>query len=293
MSYLTRRSFFQKTAGTLAAGAALTMVPKLSAQSENLETVVLGKTGIKVSYLALGTGTNGGRFHSNQIRMGLKPFVTMAQHAYDSGIFFFETADMYGTQRYIHDAIKNIPREKLVLMTKIWVQPNSWMKILSVEQFLKMSMREFGTDYIDIVLIHCMTSKNWLEETKEWRDGFSEAKEKGTIRAHGVSCHSLQALEAAADSEWVDVLLSRINPKGAHMDDTPEKVLPVLERAKKRGAGVIGMKIYAQGDFDQAERKASLEFVCKNQNVDAITIGFESPEQITETIGDIARFRKS
>ncbi|MBN1999269.1 aldo/keto reductase [candidate division KSB1 bacterium] len=289
MQELSRRNFFKTaTAGTIAGAALL----QKKAASKPLDKVKLGKTGIEVSYLAMGTGTNGGKYHSNQIRMGLKPFISMARHAYESGITFFETAEMYGTQRYLGPALQEIPRKDIVLMTKIWVSGSNWAKTLTVEQYLRQARREMKTDYVDIVLLHCMTSEDWPQEFETFCYGLSKAKQAGDIRAHGVSCHSLAALKTAASSDWVDILLSRVNHAGRHMDDKPEVVMPVLEHAHNRGAGVIGMKIFGQGDFEtREERQKSLDYVCNSPNVDAMTIGFESEEQIDDAIGMIGTVR--
>ena len=67
-------------------------------------------------------------------------------------------------------------------------------------------------DHIDVCLMHCLTESDWTERYRGVMDVLSEAKEKGVIRAHGCSCHSIEALRAAAKSPWVEVDLVRINP---------------------------------------------------------------------------------
>ncbi len=289
MQNLSRRSFFKTaTAGTLAGSALL----QKSAAAKPIQKVKLGKTGIEASYLALGTGTSGGRYHSNQIRMGLDPFIKMTRHAFKAGINFFETAEMYGTQRYLGPALRDIPRKDIVVMTKFWVRPSHWAKHLTIEQYLRQARREMGIDYIDIVLLHCMVTPDWPEEFATECADLEKAKQAGHIRAHGVSCHSLDALKTAAQNEWVDILLARTNHAGLHMDDQPEIVMPVLEQAHNRGAGVIGMKIFGQGDFQtRQDRQKSLQYVCNSPNVDAMTIGFESEAEIDDAMGMIGDVR--
>lgn len=84
-----------------------------------VDKVKLGKTGLKVSRIAIGTGTKGWNYQSNQTRLGLDNFVKMAHHGYERGICFFDMADMYGSQPFVGKVLKELPREKLTLMTKM------------------------------------------------------------------------------------------------------------------------------------------------------------------------------
>ncbi len=233
----------------------------------------------------MGTGTKGGRHHSNQTKLGMKAFTELTHHALDCGINFFDAADIYGSHVYFREALKVVPRDKVVILTKMWTQPNNWLKIQTADQYLELFMKELGIDYIDIVLLHCMVKPNWLEEMADYCVALEKAREKGLIRAHGVSCHTLSALHAAVKSDWVQVLLARINPTGVLMDDKPEVVMPLLKATKDRGAGIVGMKIYGEGRFQtEAERQHSLEYVWGSGNVHAMTIGFEKIDHIDDTI---------
>ena len=297
MKKINRRKFLQKSfAGVtgLAVGSKFPFGLKESITAKNkIDQIILGKTEIQVSRLALGTGTRGWKFVSDQTKIGMKGFIDLAQHAFDYGITFFDVADIYGSHKYLKEALKYIPREKIVIMTKIWIRSNDWLEYKGAEVALNRFRKEIRTDYLDIVLLHCQVSKNWQTEFKKARDELSEAKEKGIIRAHGVSCHSLDALKAAASSNWVDVLLSRINNKSVRMDDVPEKVMPVLKQAHDNGKGVLGMKIFGCGDLvEEEQREASLKFGLGSGNIDAMTIGFESGEQIDDTIKRINRVLK-
>jgi len=203
---------------------------------------------------------------------------------------FFDVADTYGSHTYLREVLKTIPREKVVILTKMWTQSNDWYVVEETPKLLDRFRQEIGTDYLDIVLLHCQISADWLDETKKMRDALSEAKAKGIIGAHGVSCHSLEALKAAATSDWVDVLLARINHTGSQMDGKPQEVMPVLQQAHDRGAGVIGMKIFGAGTLvKEKQRQASLEYVWKSGNLDAMTIGFEKPDQIEDTMQRVRR----
>lgn len=287
MSQITRRHFIQKSVSGAVVAGALLLKPRhpLFATEEKSGLVELGKTGIKVSRLAMGSGSKGGRHHSNQTKLGMKGFVELTHHALDLGINFFDTADMYGSHVYFREALKNIPRDKYVILSKMWTQPNNWLKIQTADQYLELFLKELGVDYIDIILLHCMVKPNWLEEMAEYCVALEKAREKGLIRAHGVSCHTLSALQAAVKSDWVQVLMARINPTGVLMDDKPEAVMPLLKETKDRGAGVIGMKIYGEGRYKtEAERQQSLEYVWRSGNVHAMTIGFEKIDHIDDTL---------
>ena len=204
------------------------------------DTVVLGKTGIKTSRLAMGTGTVGFAGGSNQTRMG--QLVKLLVSGYDSGLIFFDTADSYGSHPEVAAALKQVGRSKAVVMTKCDDRDPKQAKA-DIDRYL----RELGTDYIDICLIHCVTEADWTTRYRGVMDVFEQAKEQGKIRAHGVSCHSIEALRAAAKSPWVEVDLVRLNPVGAYMDADPETVIGVVKEMRAQGKGIIGMKILGQG----------------------------------------------
>jgi aryl-alcohol dehydrogenase-like predicted oxidoreductase len=287
MKKMTRRNFI-KTG--VAGSAALILAPALAEKTDSLKTVELGCTGIRTSRLAMGTGTIGGNHESNQTRMGLDNFITMTRHAYESGIRFIETAEMYGSQPFIREALKEIPRKEMTLMTKIWVRTGREAGPADIPQFLEKACRELGTETIDIVLLHCLVSPDWVEDYSEHCENLSRAKEKGMIRAHGVSCHSLSALKTAVETDWTDIILARINHAGLHMDGEPEEIVAILKQARKNHKGVIGMKIFGQGDMHtEAERQKSLEYVLTQQCLDAFTIGFESSQQIDDVIARIQK----
>lgn len=297
MQKINRRKFLKQTIIGTAALTANHFLPlnlkNAYADREPMDRVILGKSGIQVSRLAWGTGTNGWEFKSDQTALGVKGFIELAQYAFDSGISFFDVADIYGSHQYLKAALKYIPREKIVILTKIWTRPTDWLAYKDVPTALDRFRNEIGTDMLDIVLLHCQTSPNWLTEMGKACEELSQAKAKGIIRAHGVSCHSFEALKAAVAHDWVDVVLARINHTGSHMDDKPEKVMSVLKQAHNSGKGVLGMKIFGCGDLTREEQRiASLEYVLKSQNVDAMTIGFENKEQISDTITKMNRILK-
>ncbi len=253
-------------ASRLLADVATTATGRFSAT----DTVELGKTGIKTTRLACGTGTSGYAHRSHQSALGIQGLADLLCHGYDQGIRFWDTADSYGTHPHVAAALKRIPREKVIILTKSWARvPDAMWSDL--ERF----RQELNTDYIDVCLMHCLTEDDWTGRFKGAMDVLSEAREKGIIRAHGCSCHSIGALRAAAKSPWVQVDLARINPIGAHMDADPETVLSVLREMRAAGKGIIGMKILAQGDMRNRVHDA-LKYALSLGVLDAFTIGAEN-----------------
>jgi len=119
-------------------------------------------------------------------------------------------------------------------------------------------------------------------------DVLSEAKEKGVIRAHGCSCHSIEALRAAAKSPWVEVDLVRMNPIGSHMDAEPETVGAVIREMRAAGKGIVGMKILGQGDMRNRQDDA-LKYALSMGLVDAFTIGAENKVEQMDLIARIGK----
>lgn len=251
------------------------------------EQVTLGKTGIKASFVGIGTGMRGWMRQSNHTRMGKEAFIALIRHAYDNGITFFDTADLYGTHPFLRDALKGIPREKIVIQSKIWFGPMGLPEpVTDARRALDRFRQELGTDYIDIMLLHCTTSPTWTDDLRPMLDALEEARQKKVIRAHGTSCHSLPALKTSQASPWVQVQLARINHRGTAMDGKPEEIAELLRQMRSAGKGVIGMKIFGEGRFlAPQEREESLRFVVAQRCVDNFIIGFEKPEQIDETLG--------
>ncbi|HZD33441.1 MAG TPA: aldo/keto reductase [Candidatus Angelobacter sp.] len=237
------------------------------------ETVTLGKTGIKTSRLAMGTGTVGYAKHSNQTALGVGGLSALLLNGYDNGLRFFDAADSYGSHPHLAAALKQLPRDKVTVMTK---SPSRTPQEMRAD--LDRYRRELGTDYLDIVLMHCVTEGDWTERYKSTMDVLSEAKEKGIIRAHGCSCHTIEALRAAAKSPWVEVDLVRINPIGSHMDADPDTVVSVIKQMKTAGKGIVGMKILGQGDL-RGKQSEAIKYALSLNLLDAFTIGAESKSE--------------
>lgn len=300
MGRIKRREFVEQAViGGLALGAS----PLLAAQTPKekatpirraTDRVELGKTGIKTSLLGIGTGSVGWNKQSNQTRLGQEKFNALIQHAFDRGVTFFDCADQYGSHPFLREAIKKLPRDKFIIQSKI-IHRTPEEARADLDRFRK----ELGVDYIDTVLMHVVTEGDWNKRYAGVKDVLSEAKQKGIIRAHGCSCHSLAALQTAAADPWVEVDLARFNPWGKYMDnaagapetDAPKHVAPVLKQMRDSGKAVIGMKILGQGDMvkgddRRARARESLKFGLGSGVLSAMVIGFESPSQIDEILDD-------
>ena len=257
-------------------------LPALPRKFTAADTVTLGKTGITTSRLAMGTGTVGSGHHSHQTALGVKGLSDLLLNGHDNGLRFFDAADAYGSHPHVAEALKHIPRDKVTVLTKTWARDPAEARA-DLDRF----RRELGTDYLDICLMHCLTEGDWTERYKGVMDVFSEAKEKGIIRAHGCSCHSIEALRAAAKSPWVEVDLVRINPIGSHMDADPDTVVSVLREMKAAGKGIVGMKILGQGDL-RGRQDEALKYALSLGVLDAFTIGAESKAEQEDLIHRIA-----
>jgi aryl-alcohol dehydrogenase-like predicted oxidoreductase len=293
---LTRRQFVTTT---LAAGAGTFLLSKSSFSSASansglstdpFQIVTLGKSGIKAPLLGMGTGFSGGNRSSNITRAGVAE--SLIRKAYEKGIRFFDCADSYGTHPFTAAALKGVPRENYLLSSKMWVsqggipEPERPDADVVVERFRK----ELNTDYLDMVQIHCMTDALWTDKQKKQMDILENLKAKKIIRAHGVSVHSLEAMQACIGNPWIDVIHVRVNPYGESMDrKDPAEVIPVIEKLHKEGKGVIGMKLIGNGKFrnDPDKIDASLKYVLGLGTVDMIIVGFELPEQIDNYIGRV------
>jgi aryl-alcohol dehydrogenase-like predicted oxidoreductase len=298
---ITRRQFLTTMtigAGTVIIGSVAAGFPaKPSAiTTDPLHSIKLGKSGIKTTFLGMGTGFTGGNRSSNITRAGVAE--SLIRQAYEKGIRFFDCADSYGTHPYTAAALKGIPRDKYVLSSKIWVsqggipEPERPDADIVIDRFRK----ELNTDYIDLIQIHCMTDGQWTSKQKKQMDILENLKSKKIIRAHGVSVHSLEAMEACVENPWVDVVHVRVNPYGEAMDKKdPALVIPVIEKLHKAGKGVIGMKLIGNGQFrnDSEKIDSSLRFALGLGTVDMIIIGFEQPEQIDNYIERISTALKT
>ncbi len=289
MSKLTRRQFLRNSAIAAGVFAGSTSLASEGSKIKRSATdlVTLGRSGIQMTRLGFGTGSNGGRI---QRELGQKKFTKLVRHAYDRGIRYFDTADNY---REMHEmlakALEGVDRDTYFIQTKL-----NFNRSKNVPEAIDRFRKELKTDYFDSLLLHCTRTADWPSELERQREEFSKAKQKNIIRSHGASCHGLAPLRAMPDCEWMDIALVRVNHDGSHMDgpsgDWAEKgrrdeAVAQIRKIHQNGAGVIGMKIIGNGDFrDPARRDASIKYVMGLDCVDIVVIGFKTPAEIDETI---------
>lgn len=297
MSKLSRREFLAAiaTTGAISTGALIVQkVAKSGEETRGAEGIIrssmaptsrvpLGKSGIQVSMVGIGTGSIGWGHHSNQTRLGQEAFTGLMRHAFDSGINFFDLADAYGSHSFFNKAMKGLQRDRYCIQTKTDNRnPEEVRK--EIDRFLK----ELDTDYIDSLIIHCVTESDWTTRFRGVMDVISEARERGKIRAYGVTCHSFGALQAAAASDWVQINQVRWNPKGAHMDTEVETARALFKKMRAKGQGMIGMKVVGQGDLLSRGQSLSPEecfrFQIESGVVDAFVVGVEKTAHVDQLL---------
>ncbi len=295
MSHATRRGFLRTVAaGVLTGAGGLTFAAKTTKKRLATDWVPLGNSGVKVTRLALGTGTFAGQVQRD---LGQEEFTRLVRHAYDSGIRFFETAEAYkGMPEMLATALKGIPRDSYKLMTKFrWVDG-----IENPQQRIDGYRRQLNSEYFDIMLIHCVRTPDWTDTLKPLREAMESAKDKKIILAHGASTHGLDGINSFPGNKWLDVALCRINHKGVRMDtpsrkdtndlgDVPQ-VTARIQAVRRQGTGVIGMKLVGEGQFKNPEdRDAAIRYAFDVGGVDAVTIGYKSTAEIDEAIARIEK----
>lgn len=288
MVQVSRRSFLKTTvaASTL---AGVTSLPLAAERRSATDWVTLGKSNVKVTRLAFGTGTHNGAV---QRELGQDGFNHLVRYAYDHGIRFFETAAAYPQMHeMLGIALKGLPRESYALMSKVTTDNSD--PIAAIDEM----RRQTQTDYFDIMLLHVQHTDTWPSDSQRWQDGILEMEHRKAIRSHGASIHSLPALRLVPQNQWLQIAMVRMNHKGSNMDgpsydfrglgDVPEVVYHV-HQARATGMGIISMKLIGQGSFtDRSDRQQAMRFAFQNAGVDAVTVGYKNTSEIDEAIENL------
>jgi aryl-alcohol dehydrogenase-like predicted oxidoreductase len=288
MAHYSRREFLKTGLATGALASAGTL-PLLAQGAKATDWVTLGKSNVKVTRLAFGTGSHGGRVQRD---LGQDAFTALVRHAYDSGIRFFETSDTYsGMHEMLGIALKGIPRDSYRLMSKITTNSGD------PHQRFDDLRTQAQTDYFDIMLLHVQQSPTWPTDSARWQEAISEAQQKKTILSHGASVHGLPALRLVPTNDWLQLALIRMNHTGTRMDgENPNpyngqgnvaEVVSHVHEARKNNLGIIGMKLAAEGTFDQEDRQKAMRFAFQTGGVQAVTLGYKSPAEIDEAIENL------
>jgi len=284
----SRRSFI----GTAAAGMGALMLNGCFSKPkyyDPYDRVKLGNSGLVTTRLSMGTGYQTRNRQSFIARMSFEDAEILIREAYNRGVRMFDLADTYGTHNHVGKALKAYPRSDYTIFTKLWflrgrnipegVRPGEETEA-EVTRFIK----ELNTDYIDALQLHCATSGNWISELSDYMTTLDKLKQKGVIRSHGITCHSLPAVEAAVNEPWVDTIHVRINPYNVNMDDTVEKVEPVVKQLHQAGKGVIGMKILGEGKLVESDEQIDhcFSYALQLGALDVLTIGFDKISNIED-----------
>jgi aryl-alcohol dehydrogenase-like predicted oxidoreductase len=288
VSHYTRREFLKTglAAGTLAVTGSL---PLSAARQTATDWVTLGKSGVKVTRLAFGTGSFSGQVQRD---LGQDGFTRLVRYAYDNGIRFFETAESYtDMHRMLGVALKGLPRDSYRIMSKVTTRQGEDPQ----EKFDELR-KLANTEYFDIMLLHWQHTATWPADSGKWQDGILEAQSRKAIVSHGASVHGLPALRQVPANKWLDVAMIRMNHKGVRMDaedyntdglgNVPEVVTHV-QQSRKAGMGVISMKLVGEGMFNREDRQAAMRFAFKNAGVDSVTVGYKNTAEIDEAIENL------
>jgi aryl-alcohol dehydrogenase-like predicted oxidoreductase len=288
MAHFTRREFLKTglAAGTLAMTGAL---PLSARRGSATDMVTLGRSGVKVTRLAFGTGSFSGQV---QRSLGQDGFTRLVRHAYDRGIRFFETAESYGEMhKMLGVALQGIPRDSYQLMSKVTTREG-----VDPQQKFDELRRLANTEYFDIMLLHWQHTATWPADTARWQDAILEAQTRKIVVSHGASVHGLPALRQVPGNNFLQVAMIRMNHTGKSMDaedyatqgpgNVPEVVTRVQE-VRKQGMGVISMKLCGEGTFGPEDRQKAMRFAFRNAGVDCVTVGYKAPAEIDEAIDNL------
>ncbi len=287
MTPCSRRKFLK---ASLAGAAAASLAPAFAAGGKATDWVTLGRSDIKVTRLAFGTGSFSGRV---QRELGQDGFTRLVRHAYDQGVRFYETAESYGDMhRMLGVALKGLPRDSYRIMSKVTTRQG----VNPQEKFDELR-KLANTEYFDIMLLHYQHTPTWPADTARWQDGILEAEHRKAILGRGASVHGLPALRQMPGNKWLEVAMIRVNHKGVAMDaeefntrglgNVPE-VVEHVKKVRGEGMGVISMKLAGEGAFTTREdRKAAMRFAFRNAGVDCVTVGYKSPAEVDEAIENL------
>ena len=288
MSNYSRRDFLRTglAAGALAGAGSL---PLRAERETATDWVTLGKSGVKVTRLAFGTGSFGGQVQRD---LGQTQFTKLVRYAHERGIGFFETAESYGEMhKMLGVALQGVPRDSYRLMSKVTTHPDVDPQ-KKIDELRKLA----NTEYFDVMLLHWQHTSTWPKDSLRWQDGIAEAQAKKIVVARGASVHGLPALRQVPGTQWLDVAMIRVNHKGTRMDaenyDTDglgnvNEVVAHVKQVRKEGMGVISMKLAGEGVFNREDRQKAMRFAFRNAGVDCVTVGYKNTAEIDEAIENL------
>jgi aryl-alcohol dehydrogenase-like predicted oxidoreductase len=288
MTLYSRRDLL-KTGLALGALAGAESLPLRAQRETATDWVTLGRSGVKVTRLAFGTGSFSGQVQRD---IGQEKFTGLVHYAYEHGIRFFETSETYGEMhRMLGVALKGIPRENYRLMSKVTTRPGVDPQ-KKIDELRKLA----NTEYFDVMLLHWQHTSTWPADSGRWQDGILEAQSKQAVVSHGASVHGLPALRQVPGNKWLDIAMIRMNHKGTRMDaedyntdglGNVGEVVTHVKQARKQGMGIISMKLVGEGTFNREDRQAAMRFAFKNAGVNCVTVGYKNTVEIDEAIQNL------
>lgn len=243
-----------------------------------MSLVPLGRTGLLVSRLCIGTGTTTFDSESAQSKLPVAHFGGVLLHAHRRGITFWDTSDNYGTHAHVAWALAQLPRDQVQITSKTYAETAA-----DARASLMNTLRELGTDHIDLLLLHEPDSPEELEARLGALHELRKAKEEGLVRAVGLSTHAILTLERVAGDPAIDVILTNFNLAEVHMDAGLHDYTKALEAAHAAGQGVLTMKTLGEGKLAHRRHEA-IPYSLTRPFIDSVVVGMLSIEEIDDTL---------
>ncbi|SMC59276.1 aldo/keto reductase [Sporomusa malonica] len=235
-----------------------------------MEYRTLGRTGLNVSRLCFG-GLTIGPLQSNR---PLAEGAAVIRSAFDAGVNFIDTAELYRTYPYIRESLVGA-KQDVIVASKSYAYTYEDMR-LSVET----ACREINRDYIDLFLLHEQSSRMTLKGHAEALAYLCDAKRQGIIRATGISTHTIDVVRAAALIEEIDVIHPIINIKGIGITDgTAEEMLTAIRFAADCGKGIYAMKALGGGHLNTMAEQA-FSWVLAQSGITSIAVGMQTIDEV-------------
>lgn len=240
-----------------------------------MERVILGDTNIEVSRLCFGSLT----MTPFQANLSIKEGAYLIKYAYDKGINFLDTAEIYDNYGYIKEALKGIQRQDYVIATKSYAYTKEM-----AEESLELALKEIDTDYIDVFLLHEQESIHTVRGHFEAVEYFLKAKDQGKIRAFGISTHRISGALAAKEIKEIEIIHPIVNKYGIGIHDgSIYDMLNILKDINHLGKGIYAMKPLGGGHLINSVEEA-FNFVKEIPYLNSIAIGMQSTDEIDANI---------
>lgn len=238
----------------------------------------LGNTKINVSKICLGSLTMG------PLQRDLSAFegASLIEYAFQKGINFIDTAELYETYGHIREAFTLVPREKLVIASKCYAYSRS-----SAQMSFEKALKEMDTDYVDIFMLHEQMNEMTIKGHYEAIEYFLEKKSEGKIRAFGISTHYVAGVKAALKYPEIEIVHPITNVNGLGIQDGSRSDMEsAIAAFKSRGGGIFGMKPLGGGNL-LSSIDACFDYILEQKNIDSIAFGMQSRDEIDYNVNRI------